>query len=131
MMNKDILYDVLEKARPYTRDQEPIYHITRFVLGYIDKRFPNTEYTKEQKLLENISHTIWNMFMLKHKPTIIDDDKIIINAFKKDIDNANKIEELKFNNVIDLLTPMGANCWYLEALQYKLEEYWYTRQPNI
>ena len=109
-MNKDILDDVLRKARPYTRDQEPIYHITRFVLKYINEKFPNTEYTKEQKLLENISSTIWNMFMLKHKPTIIDDDEIIINAFKKDIDNANKIEELKFNNVIDLLTPMGANC---------------------
>lgn len=131
MMNKDILDDVLRKARPYTRDQEPIYHITRFVLKYINEKFPNTEYTKEQKLLENISSTIWNMFMLKHKPTIIDDDEIIINAFKKNIDNANKIEELKFNNVIDLLTPMGANCFYLKALQEELEEYWYTRQPNI
>ena len=131
MMNKDILDDILRKARPYTRDQEPIYHITRFVLKYINEKFPNTEYTKEQKLLENISSTIWNMFMLKHKPTIIDDDEIIINAFKKDIDNANKIEELKFNNVIDLLTPMGANCFYLKALQEELEEYWYTRQPNI
>lgn len=130
MMNKDILYDVLRKARPYIRDQEPIYHITRFVLEYIDERFPNAEYTKEQKLLENISHTIWNMFMLKHKPIIINDDEII-NAFKKDINNANKIEELKFNNVIELITPMGANCFYLKALQEELEEYWYTRQPNI
>ena len=129
-MNKDILDDVLRKARPYTRDQEPIYHITRFVLEYINERFPNTEYTKEQKLLENISYTIWNMFMLKRKPIIINDDEII-NAFKKDINNANKIEELKFNNVIELITPMGANCFYLKALQYKLEEYWYTRQPNI
>lgn len=130
MMNKDILDDVLRKARPYTRDQEPIYHITRFVLKYMDERFPNTEYTKEQKLLENISNTIWNMFMLKHKPIIINDDEII-NAFKKDINNANKIEELKFNNVIELITPMGANCFYLKALQEELEEYWYTRQPNI
>lgn len=94
MMNKDILDDVLRKARPYTRDQEPIYHITRFVLKYINEKFPNTEYTKEQKLLENISNTIWNMFMLKRKPIIINDDEII-NAFKKDINNANKIEELK------------------------------------
>lgn len=130
MMNKDILDDVLRKARPYTRDQEPIYHITRFVLKYMDERFPNTEYTKEQKLLENISNTIWNMFMLKRKPIIINDDEII-NAFKKDINNANKIEELKFNNVIELITPMGANCFYLKALQEELEEYWYTRQPNI
>lgn len=130
MMNKDILDDVLKKARPYTRDQEPIYHITRFVLEYINERFPNTEYTKEQKLLENISYTIWNMFMLKRKPIIINDDEII-NAFKKDINNANKIEELKFNNVIELITPMGANCFYLKALQEELEEYWYTRQPNI
>lgn len=129
MMNKDILDDVLRKARPYTRDQEPIYHITRFVLKYMDERFPNTEYTKEQKLLENISNTIWNMFMLKRKPIIINDE--IINAFKKDINNANKIEELKFNNVIELITPMGANCFYLKALQEELEEYWYTRQPNI
>lgn len=129
-MNKDILDDVLRKARPYTRDQEPIYHITRFVLKYMDERFPNTEYTKEQKLLENISNTIWNMFMLKRKPIIINDDEII-NAFKKDINNANKIEELKFNNVIELITPMGANCFYLKALQEELEEYWYTRQPNI
>ena len=128
MMNKDILDDVLRKARPYTRDQEPIYHITRFVLKYMDERFPNTEYTKEQKLLENISNTIWNMFMLKRKPIINDE---IINAFKKDINNANKIEELKFNNVIELITPMGANCFYLKALQEELEEYWYTRQPNI
>lgn len=131
MINKDILNDVLRKARPYTRDQEPIYHITRFVLEYINERFPNAEYTKEQKLLENISYTIWNMFMLKYKPVIIDDYKVIINAFKKDINNANKIEELKFNNVMDLITPMGANCWYLEALQDELKEYWYTRQPNI
>lgn len=130
MMNKDILDDVLRKARPYTRDQEPIYHITRFVLKYMDERFPNTEYTKEQKLLENISNTIWNMFMLKRKPIIINDDEII-NAFKKDINNASKIEELKFNNVIELITPMGANCFYLKALQEELEEYWYTRQPNI
>lgn len=130
MMNKDILDDVLRKARPYTRDQEPIYHITRFVLKYINEKFPNTEYTKEQKLLENISNTIWNMFMLKRKPIIINDDEII-NAFKKDINNANKIEELKFNNVIELITPMGANCFYLKALQEELEEYWYTRQPNI
>lgn len=130
MMNKDILDDVLRKARPYTRDQEPIYHITRFVLKYMDERFPNTEYTKEQKLLENISNTIWNMFMLKRKPIIINDDEII-NAFKKDINNANKIEELKFNNVIELITPMGANCFYLKTLQEELEEYWYTRQPNI
>lgn len=130
MMNKDILYDVLEKARPYTRDQEPIYRITRFVLEYINEKFPNTQYTKEQKLLENISYTIWNMFMLKYKPIIIDDDEVI-NAFKKDINNANKIEELKFNNVIELITPMGANCFYLKALQEELEEYWYTRQPNI
>ena len=130
MMNKDILDDVLRKARPYTRDQEPIYHITRFVLKYINEKFPNTEYTKEQKLLENISNTIWNMFMLKRKPIIINDDEII-NAFKKDINNANKIEELKFNNVIKLITPMGANCFYLKALQEELEEYWYTRQPNI
>ena len=130
MMNKDILDDVLRKARPYTRDQEPIYHITRFVLKYINEKFPNTEYTKEQKLLENISSTIWNMFMLKRKPIIINDDEII-NAFKKDINNANKIEELKFNNVIELITPMGANCFYLKALQEELEEYWYTRQPNI
>lgn len=130
MMNKDILDDVLRKARPYTRDQEPIYHITRFVLKYMDERFPNTEYTKEQKLLENISNTIWNMFMLKRKPIIINDDEII-NAFKKDINNANKIEELKFNNVIELITPMGANCFYLKALKEELEEYWYTRQPNI
>lgn len=129
-MNKDILDDVLRKARPYTRDQEPIYHITRFVLKYINEKFPNTEYTKEQKLLENISNTIWNMFMLKRKPIIINDDEII-NAFKKDINNANKIEELKFNNVIKLITPMGANCFYLKALQEELEEYWYTRQPNI
>ena len=98
MMNKDILNNVLRKARPYTRDQEPIYHITRFVLEYINERFPNAEYTKEQKLLENISHTIWNIFILKYEPVIIDDYKIIINAFKKDINNANKIEELKFNN---------------------------------
>ena len=131
MMNKDIIDDVLRKARPYTRDQEPIYHITRFVLKYIDERFPNTQYTKEQKLLENISYTIWNMFMLKYEPVIIDDDEVIINAFKKDINNANKIEELKFNNVMDLITPMGANCWYLEVLQNELKEYWYTRQPNI
>ena len=131
MMNKDILNNVLRKARPYTRNQEPIYHITRFVLEYINERFPNAEYTKEQKLLENISHTIWNIFMLKYKPVIIDDYKIIINAFKKDINNANKIEELKFNNVIELITPMGANCFYLKALQEELEEYWYTRQPNI
>lgn len=131
MMNKDILNNVLRKARPYTRDQEPIYHITRFVLEYINERFPNAEYTKEQKLLENISYTIWNMFMLKYKPVIIDDYKVIINAFKKDINNANKIEELKFNNVMDLITPMCANCWYLEALQDELKEYWYTRQPNI
>ena len=130
MMNKDILDDVLRKARPYTRDQEPIYRITRFVLKYMDERFPNTEYTKEQKLLENISNTIWNMFMLKRKPIIINDDEII-NAFKKDINNASKIEELKFNNVIELITPMGANCFYLKALQEELEEYWYTRQPNI
>lgn len=130
MMNKDILNNVLRKARPYTRDQEPIYHITRFVLEYINERFPNAEYTKEQKLLENISYTIWNMFMLKRKPIIINDDEII-NAFKKDINNANKIEELKFNNVIELITPMGANCFYLKALQEELEEYWYTRQPNI
>lgn len=130
MMNKDILDDVLRKARPYTKDQEPIYHITRFVLKYINEKFPNTEYTKEQKLLENISNTIWNMFMLKRKPIIINDDEII-NAFKKDINNANKIEELKFNNVIELITPMGANCFYLKALQEELEEYWYTRQPNI
>ena len=130
MINKDILNDVLRKARPYTRDQEPIYHITRFVLEYINERFPNAEYTKEQKLLENISYTIWNMFMLKYKPIIIDDDEVI-NAFKKDINNANKIEELKFNNVIELITPMGANCFYLKALQEELEEYWYTRQPNI
>lgn len=130
MINKDILDDVLRKARPYTRDQEPIYHITRFVLKYINEKFPNTEYTKEQKLLENISNTIWNMFMLKRKPIIINDDEII-NAFKKDINNANKIEELKFNNVIELITPMGANCFYLKALQEELEEYWYTRQPNI
>jgi hypothetical protein len=122
MMNKDILYDILEKARPYTRDQEPIYRITRFVLEYINEKFPNTQYTKEQKLLENISYTIWNMFMLKYKPIIIDDDEVI-NAFKKDINNANKIEELKFNNVIELITPMGANCFYLKALQEKLEEY--------
>lgn len=130
MMNKDILNNVLRKARPYTRDQEPIYRITRFVLKYMDERFPNTEYTKEQKLLENISNTIWNMFMLKRKPIIINDDEII-NAFKKDINNANKIEELKFNNVIELITPMGTNCFYLKALQEELEEYWYTRQPNI
>ena len=130
MMNKDILYDVLEKARPSTRDQEPIYRITRFVLEYINEKFPNTQYTKEQKLLENISYTIWNMFMLKYKPIIIDDDEVI-NAFKKDINNANKIEELKFNNVIELITPMGANCFYLKALQEELEEYWYTKQPNI
>ena len=130
MINKDILNDVLRKARPYTKDQEPIYHITRFVLEYINERFPNAEYTKEQKLLENISYTIWNMFMLKYKPIIIDDDEVI-NAFKKDINNANKIEELKFNNVIELITPMGANCFYLKALQEELEEYWYTRQPNI
>ena len=130
MMNEDILYNVLKKARPYTKDQEPIYRITRFVLKYINERFPNTEYTKEQKLLENISNTIWNMFMLKHKPIIIDDE-VIINAFKKDIDTANKIEELKFNNVIELTTPMGANCFYLKALQEELEEHWYTRQPNI
>lgn len=69
--------------------------------------------------------------MLKYKPVIIDDYKIIINAFKKDINNANNIEELKFNNVIELITPMGANCFYLKALQEELEEYWYTRQPNI
>lgn len=130
MMNKDILDDVLRKARPYARDQEPIYLITRFVLKYMDERFPNTEYTKEQKLLENISNTIWNMFMLKRKPIIINDDEII-NPFKKDINNANKIEELRFNNVIDLITPMDANCFYLKALQEELAEYWYTRQPNI
>lgn len=131
MMNKDILYDVLRKARPYTRDQEPIYHITRFVLKYINEKFPNTEYTKEQKLLETISHAIWNMFILKYKPIIINNDEVIINAFKKDINNANKIEELKFNNVINLITPMGANCCYLKALQDELEEYWYTKRTNI
>ena len=130
MMNKDILDDVLRKARPYTRDQEPIYRITRFVLEYINEKFPNTQYTKEQKLLENISHTIWNIFMLKYKPIIIDDE-VIINAFKKDIDNANKIEELRFNNVINLIIPMNANCFYLKALQEELAEYWYTKNPNI
>lgn len=131
MMNKDILRDTLRSMQYLNGDkvQENIYLTTRFVLTYIDKKFPNIEYTKEQKLMESIAQAIWHLFINIRKPIAPIDPHIVMDAFKKDIDDANRIEELKFDNVIKSVVPLDADYWYLKVLQAKLEEYWYTKQP--
>ena len=130
-MNKDILKDTLKHMQFLNGDkvQENIYLTTRFVLKYIDKKFPNIEYTKEQKLMESIAQSIWHLFINIRKPIAPLDPQIVMDSFKKDIDNANQIEELKFDNVIKSVIPLDADYWYLKVLQAELEEYWYTKQP--
>lgn len=131
MMNKDILRDTLRSMQYLNGDkvQENIYFTTRFVLEHIDKKFPNIEYTNEQKFMESIAQAIWHLFINLHKPIAPIDPQIVMDSFKKDIDNANQIEELKFDNIIKSVIPLDADYWYLKVLQAELEEYRYTKQP--
>ena len=131
MMNKDILRDTLRSMQYLNGDkvQENIYFTTRFVLEYIDKKFPNIEYTKEQKFMKSIAQAIWHLFINLRKPIAPINPQIVMDSFKKDIDNANQIEELKFDNVIKSVIPLDADYWYLKVLQAELEEYRYTKQP--
>ena len=131
MMNKDILRDTLRSMQYLNGDkvQENIYFTTRFVLEYIDTKFPNIEYTKEQKFMKSIAQAIWHLFINLRKPIAPIDPQIVMDSFKKDIDNTNQIEELKFDNVIKSVIPLDADYWYLKVLQTELEEYRYTKQP--
>ena len=130
-MNKDILRDTLRSMQYLNGDkvQENIYFTTRFVLEYIDTKFPNIEYTKEQKFMKSIAQAIWHLFINLRKPIAPIDPQIVMDSFKKDIDNTNQIEELKFDNVIKSVIPLDADYWYLKVLQTELEEYRYTKQP--